>query len=913
MRLHSVRLRNYRGVTDSTVDFSADGVTVIQGDNEVGKTCIPEALDLILGALDSSHAKQVRDVRPVHRDEGPEVEVDISSGDYRFVYSKRWHRLPRTVLDVSAPRREQLTGREAHDRVEAILAGTLDADLWRALRIEQGAEVTLPLFDVPSLGRALDRAAGGELTGSREDDLWDRICAERERYWTATGQVPADRKSAGSALDEARVAAAALEARLDEIAREVAEVDRRLADEERLLAARDKSEREEGELRERWDLLEQRRRDVESLAATYRAAVAQRDRIDGERQRRAEQVQALADRSDDLAALEAEAAQAAPALAAIIAHCAKADADLAEARAALRVAQAGQRRANEDRDHHRRQIEVEQLAERHERVVVAQAALAAAEAHLASARVDGDLVERIEKAHIDVVRAEAAAGSAAASLEVTALSAVAVRIDGDEVVLDAGATSSTAVTDEVEVVVPDVVRLRVRAGSESVDSAAELTRAREEFDRLCEQGGVADLAGARRSAEAQRDAGRNRTAAIRTVDQDLRDLTVDVLVKKIEGLSQRIASYAADRSTHPLPDDRSTHPLPDDRPSSPPRPADRSTTLPADCPVPPLPADFDAAKRIASEADRVVEESETVHTRCQAVTEEAAGRRREAELDEAGLGGKINIARTSRDHAAGELVRAREERPDAALRAALAAAQEEADEARGLLEQAEAALRAADPDSLEVLLRNAAETVRRAANELESNQGRLQELRISLLLRGEEGLHAQYDDALSHYRHLEAVHERTESRARAVQLLHDTFAAHRQQARRRYVAPFKERVEKFGRIVFGSTFEIELDDDLRVVRRTLDGITLDIDQLSVGAREQIGVLSRLACAVIVSPDGGGAPVVLDDALGWSDPSRLARMGAAIATAGRECQVIVLTCTPGRYSHVGNAKVVNLPA
>jgi len=53
--------------------------------------------------------------------------------------------------------------------------------------------------------------------------------------------------------------------------------------------------------------------------------------------------------------------------------------------------------------------------------------------------------------------------------------------------------------------------------------------------------------------------------------------------------------------------------------------------------------------------------------------------------------------------------------------------------------------------------------------------------------------------------------------------------------------------------------------------------------------------------------------VLDDALGWSDPERLARMGAAIAAAGRECQVIVLTCTPGRYSHVGNAEVVSLPA
>lgn len=111
--------------------------------------------------------------------------------------------------------------------------------------------------------------------------------------------------------------------------------------------------------------------------------------------------------------------------------------------------------------------------------------------------------------------------------------------------------------------------------------------------------------------------------------------------------------------------------------------------------------------------------------------------------------------------------------------------------------------------------------------------------------------------------------------------------------------------------MFGPTFEVELDGDLRVARRTLDGITLDVDQLSVGAREQLSVICRLACAYIVCSDGGGAPVVIDDALGWSDPSRLQAMGAAIAFAGRQCQVIVLTCTPGRYAHVGNAEVVRL--
>ena len=67
----------------------------------------------------------------------------------------------------------------------------------------------------------------------------------------------------------------------------------------------------------------------------------------------------------------------------------------------------------------------------------------------------------------------------------------------------------------------------------------------------------------------------------------------------------------------------------------------------------------------------------------------------------------------------------------------------------------------------------------------------------------------------------------------------------------------------------------------------------------------------VACAQIVSSEGG-APVIFDDALGWSDPTRLERMGAVIASARGDCQVIVLTCTPGRYEAVGAAKVISLP-
>jgi uncharacterized protein YhaN len=53
------------------------------------------------------------------------------------------------------------------------------------------------------------------------------------------------------------------------------------------------------------------------------------------------------------------------------------------------------------------------------------------------------------------------------------------------------------------------------------------------------------------------------------------------------------------------------------------------------------------------------------------------------------------------------------------------------------------------------------------------------------------------------------------------------------------------------------------------------------------------------------------PLIIDDALGFSDPARLEAMGAAIALAGRATQVILLTCSPGRFAHVGHAALVRL--
>jgi hypothetical protein len=190
-------------------------------------------------------------------------------------------------------------------------------------------------------------------------------------------------------------------------------------------------------------------------------------------------------------------------------------------------------------------------------------------------------------------------------------------------------------------------------------------------------------------------------------------------------------------------------------------------------------------------------------------------------------------------------------------------------------------------------------------------QDRLLEVTTRLRAHGEDGLAEDLTEQQARRDHAEAELGRYRGRAAARRLLFETLRDERDRSRRSYVDPLRREIERLGRLVFGGGFAVELDESsLEVVSRTLDGRTIPYASLSVGAQEQIAIIGRLACATIVAPDGG-VPVILDDALGNSDPVRLRAMGDVLAAAGRECQIIVLTCQPDRYDHLAAAQVVRL--
>ena len=386
---------------------------------------------------------------------------------------------------------------------------------------------------------------------------------------------------------------------------------------------------------------------------------------------------------------------------------------------------------------------------------------------------------------------------------------------------------------------------------------------------------MADLAEARRSAAERSAAERDLAAAIDTVERDARDLTAAGLRELVNRLESESATYLAAR--------------PD--------------TIP-------LPVDLAAAQTSAEQAQVQLDGLRAELDALEAELVTARDERRELDVAHARDESRARIKAEQLSAAVAALETARVSDSDEVLRDAVVAAEQSHTEAVVRSDDLDRQRRDAATEVLEERSRNAEGVIISSRNRSATLEREIGGLETRLEEAGRDGLSTQVDEAQSEVDHLVLSERRTEARAAAADLLHKTLERHRSESRRRYLRPLRERIEHYGRMVFGPTFGVELDDQLEVVSRRLHGEELPVSQLSVGAREQLALLVRLALASLVDAEEG-APVVIDDALGWSDRSRLELMCVALQAAGRDAQVIVLTCTPGRFAQIGGATVVTM--
>ena len=126
--------------------------------------------------------------------------------------------------------------------------------------------------------------------------------------------------------------------------------------------------------------------------------------------------------------------------------------------------------------------------------------------------------------------------------------------------------------------------------------------------------------------------------------------------------------------------------------------------------------------------------------------------------------------------------------------------------------------------------------------------------------------------------------------------LHETLTRTRLESRAKYADQPTRRLDKLGAIVFGDTVRFDVDDDLNVVSSYRRRRHRSPRRPFPAAPRSNWACSRLACATLVD-QADGVPVIIDDALGYSDPDRIVAMASVLTEAARDAQVIVLTCSP----------------
>ena len=229
MIFHRLRVANYRGIRNAEVRFSPTGVTVVQGPNEIGKSSLMQAVGTLFDvrATARSNNREVRKFKPLDRDAAPEIELEAESGEFHFIYRKRYLKEPLAELTITKPRPETKTGDDAHLAVQDILKTTLDRVLWDALRIQQGNAVGLPWVKADDgnnpLIAALDMAVSGASTNDPgSDSLHQKARLEYEKYYTpekgAPGRVLAESESG---VREAEQAAADYARRLRDLEKQL--------------------------------------------------------------------------------------------------------------------------------------------------------------------------------------------------------------------------------------------------------------------------------------------------------------------------------------------------------------------------------------------------------------------------------------------------------------------------------------------------------------------------------------------------------------------------------------------------------------------------------------------------------------------------------------------------------------------
>jgi len=860
-----------------------DGLIVLAGDNEEGKSTILAALKAALFEH-YTVGGAVREAMQPHQGGDPFVALEFDMNGGRYSLEKTFKRTGGVRLETPEG---AFRDDEAERRLQALLRferrqGRAEAQprhhgLQSVFWVDQGTTFDGSTFDAfaglrARLGGAVATeidALGSEhtrrlvaLVNSRAGEYW----TEGERDVRASPAKLAEQELADIDREIAELAGRrrTYDAKVDELAR--------LREKRRLQAEAD----EAGAARRRLAGLETAHAEARRLEDALKAARAERDNavqarkaLEERRERREQQQEAIAAEEKRLEGLRRTLEDRLGERETVASQARRTETEVKEATAAIERLKLAVHRIDLAEARAEREEERRRLADDLGRARSAREEARQLRASVETARATRPAMERLREAHRNHREALIALRHVATRIEFDPGPEGRVLIDGAE----HAPSSALDLVEDTELELRPFGRIRVVPGGGDVRERREAVRRaeatlKEALDAVSEAGLDA--------AERAHDRLTQQTAALREQEREVAQVCqrykVDDPEELADALSRQEAGIAA------LDEELEALNGRDDLPSAP--------------------------------KDGLARELETQEKRRkEAVTLAAEFNRRLGELDGtiAGERGRIGESEGRLDEEKRRLAREREALDEAGLAATLETAIGEERRKVEAVANLEARRDRDGPEALE----SAIALERRRIDELETEQRRLDD-RIRELegeLRGlGEGEHGERLAALEAARPAaEALARRERRTADAWLLLKRTLKEAEKARREALVAPVKARVAPLLARLFPEAEPVLDAETMGLARLARGGVEESFTALSVGTREQVSVLVRLALAQLLKErEGEASCLVLDDALVYADELRFDTMKRILDQAARELQILVLTCRPRDYAGLGRA-------
>jgi len=227
----------------------------------------------------------------------------------------------------------------------------------------------------------------------------------------------------------------------------------------------------------------------------------------------------------------------------------------------------------------------------------------------------------------------------------------------------------------------------------------------------------------------------------------------------------------------------------------------------------------------------------------------------------------------------------------------------EAQQLQNALEQRKQKIDSANPAILQQDITRFTKSADALEKEATQRAVEISTLQIQLETLGAQGLEETRNDVQQQLEHLFQRRHQLQRRAEALDLLLNLLREKRQILTRQLQAPLQKHLNHYLNLLFPEA-TITVDENLRpeILNRRTDNAHLD--HLSFGAREQMGLISRLAYADLLKAAGRPTLIILDDALVHCDAERLEQMKRVLFDAGERHQVLLFSCHPERWRGLG---------